>query len=414
MSYTGTQGNASATANDAGTTGASGTSGPTGDEGGMTTGDPGDMAHGSVAVISQIFTADEPVSYIIHTPALAGGVNLRLDTAIEVPGRALGSGPGALSLFVGSNTGAMLQHYRVDASGALQAGRAVSFINQGVSSIGEYQGQFQYGPGGASYFFHGDTGQVIAWNREQMTVGGATPIPDAVQPGEITTFAPDPVVIGTTAYVPIGWRTHDNLSVPSRAAMLMVDTASGAQSFASDLRCGYVRDGVLGPDGHIYLVTEAYASAVHRIAPESAPEPCMLRFNTQTQTFDPSFHLKLSDLVGGATAGSLIVGGDGQAYLRVLDESLTEVTPETHPRVLASVPAWTWWALKLGSQVTATKVEGMPATGGSTLVFHAGGRRLYPSFSADYATTAFMGLESSELGSFVATAPGLVFSVVDL
>lgn len=403
-----TTGNATSAAT--GDTHESGESGGS-DSGGDAT---GIAPHGSVAVITQVFTADEPVSYIVQAPTLAGGVELKLDNAIELPGRALGAGPGARALFIGGSDSASLTRYLIDDAGVLSNTRAASFINQGVAAIGEYQSQLQFFAADRGYFFHGGTGQMITFNPTELTVSGASQIPGAVVQGAITTFAPDPIVDGTTLYFPMGWRGDDNLSVVSQAAVLVVDTVTGQQQLVSDPRCGYVRDGAMGADGNIYLATEAYASAVYRIAPDAAPAPCMLRFDPRTRSFDAGFHVALGDLVGGAIAGSIIVGTQGQAYLRVLDETLIEIAPDIHPRRLASAAAWSWWQLSLGDSVTAQHVPHMPVTGGSTLVIDAGGRKYFPNFAADYSSTSFLSLDESDAGAQSATVPGLAFSVVDL
>ena len=83
-----------------------------------------------------------------------------------------------------------------------------------------------------------------------------------------------------------------------------------------------------------------------------------------------TFHQELSTLVDGGTAGSLLPGPNGTAYLRVFDESLFTVQQGTHPRVLASASAWKWWQLRLDT-LAATPVAALPATTGSTFLFPA-------------------------------------------
>src|SRR5690606_9428010 len=115
------------------------------------------------------------------------------------------------------------------------------------------------------------------------------------------------------------------------------------------------------------------------------PAPCLLRFDLENERFDSEFHVELADPFDGDIAGSLIVGPDGGAFLRVLEPS---AVPEgtTNPRVLASAAAWGWAKLVPGDEPTVERLETSTLTGGSVLPFRLGTRLVAPVFEGSAST----------------------------
>ena len=140
--------------------------------------------------------------------------------------------------------------------------------------------------------------------------------------------------------------------------------------------------------------------------------PCLLRFDPQSLTVRWFFHHELSALVGGGTAGSLLPGPNGTAYLRVFDESLFQVQQATHPRVLASASAWKWSQLKLDT-LTVTPVAALPATTGSTFLFPASDRTIFTEFTNGSAATNLRELTDGR-GKVTANLPGISFSFLQV
>lgn len=372
--------------------------------------DPGTPLY---AIITQLITTDDPQSYVILTDKVDHTEPLSLDEAIELPGRALGAGtPRSGSLFVSGNEAPTVTRYDLASDGSLQKAAAVSFAGRGVASIGEYQHQFQFVSETKAYYFDGRTAQAIIWNPTDMSVTGSIDLGGLTVEGALLTFATLPVRHGEQLIMPVGWRPATGVGITRQAAVVVVDTRTDTAVIVKDSRCGYVRDGVMGPDGQLYLATEVYGSAVRRVAGGETPVPCMLRFNPETQAFDPSFHVALDTLVGGATAGSLLPGPEGTAYLRVLDESLYTVSAGTHPRVVASAPAWRWWQLRLDT-LTVAPAAGLPASTGSTFLFQAGERVLFTEFASGSTATSLREL-TDQSGKVVTTLPGISFSFLQL
>ncbi|NTX13860.1 hypothetical protein HUA76_23930 [Myxococcus sp. CA056] len=373
------------------------------------------------AAITQVSVDGESQSYIVLTDKVDVTTPLALENAIEVPGRALGSGIAKNGLlYVSSSEGAVVTRYKLTAEGKLEKDKdaqgrdaEVSFQGSGVSSIGEYQHQFQYVSETKAYYIDGRSGKVIVWNPTAMTVTSAITLTGLTIEGALSTFATMPVRVGNKIIIPIGWRPSAGIGITKQAGVVVVDTVADTATIVTDDRCGYVRDGVVGPDGLVYLATEAYGAAVYRTAgPETTPVPCLLRFNATTQTYDRAFFRNLADLTNGNATGSLLRGPNGTAYLRVLDETTYTVVPGVHPRPVASAVAWKFWQLNL-STFTATEVTTLPVSTGSTFLYDVtDSRTLFTEFTST-STTNFRDL-TSQNGAVAFSTQGLVFSFLQL
>ncbi|RKH37183.1 MxcI protein [Corallococcus sicarius] len=363
------------------------------------------------AITTQLLVADPVESYVVVTPQAEQTASLSLDGAIKVSGRALGVGiPRSGSIYVVSDESATVTRYRLNSAGSLEPAGTVSFANQGVTSLGEYQANFQFVSETKAYFFDGATAQIVIWNPTEMTVTGTVPLPGLVIPDTILAFSGAVVHVGSQIIMPVGWRPVSGVGITKKAGVVSIDTATDAVSIATDDRCGYTHDAALGLDGKVYIATEAYGAAVRRVQ-ETAPEPCLLKFDPQTRAFDPTFYRSLADLVGGGTAGALIPGAQGTAYVRVLDESIAPVLEGTHPRTMASGTGWQWWELKLDT-LTATRKTDFPSTSGSVFLFESENQTLYTEFGAGAASTTLHVLGQS--GKPTVTTQGLSFSFVQL
>lgn len=364
------------------------------------------------AITTQLLVADPVESYVVVTAKAEQAASLSLDGAIKVSGRALGVGiPKSGSVYVVSDESATVTRYTLNSRGALEAAGTVSFSGKGVTSLGEYQANFQFVSETQAYFFDGATAQVVIWNPSAMTVTGSIPLDSLVIPNTIMAFSGAVVRTGGQILMPVGWRPVTGVNVTKRAGVVAINTATDAATFATDDRCGYTHDAALGLDGKVYVATEAYGAAVRRVVGQDAPEPCLLRYDPQTHTFDPNFYQALDALVGGGTAGALIPGAQGTAYVRVLDETLAPVAEGTHPRTVASGTGWQWWELKLDT-LKATRKSDFPSTSGSVFLFESQNQTLYTEFGAGAASTTLHVLGDS--GKPTVTTQGLSFSFLQL
>lgn len=368
------------------------------------------------ALVTQVFAPEGQTSYIALTDSIAKYATITLDSATEYPGRALGAGlTGAGTLYVGGNEGGKVTRYDLARDGrSLVEGPSLSFAGKGISNIGEYQEQFQFVSPTKAYYFDGRTAQMVVWDPSEMTVEGSVDLSQLVMQGALLTFSTNAIRRGNEIAFPLGWRSDVDARIVSEAAVLVVDTTNDSVRVVRDGRCGYVRTAVEGADGRLYLATEAYGSAVHRVVPAKAPAPCMLRLDAAWREFDPGYHVELSTLVGGATAGTLLPGpSKDSAWIRVLDESTTAVSDTTNPRVLASTAAWSWWTLSLTDSPTATP-QPLGVSNGSDFLINTDDHAVVPEFAADRSHTVLRDLSTGSPGDSTVTIPGLLFSLVRL
>ncbi|WNZ61743.1 MxcI protein [Myxococcus sp. MxC21-1] len=375
--------------------------------------DSGDDYTGPLyAITTQDLNADPAASYVVVTREAEQTAQLSLDGAIKVSGRALGVGiRKSGQVYVVSDDSPVVTRYSLTEGGGLEQSGTVSFASLGVMSLGEYQANFQFVSATKAYFFDGITAQAVIWNPTEMTVTGNIALGDLELEGTEMAFSGSVVSDNGQLIIPVGWRPVAGVGITPRTGVVVVDTATDTATIVTDERCGYAHDAVLAPDRKVYVATEAYGAAVHRVSADAAPKPCLLRFDPQTRTFDAGFHRSLSELVGGGTAGSLVPGPSGTAYLRVLDESVAPVQEGAHPRGIASGAGWQWWALNLNT-LTATRNTQFPATSGSSFLFHTENQTLYTEFGAGSASTTLHVLGDN--GRPTLTTRGLSFSLLQL
>lgn len=365
------------------------------------------------AIVTQVFSPEGETSYLVVADDVTQTRAIDLSTAIEYPGRGVGATlPGSGALFVGGTEGGTVSRYDLTPGGfTLVPGPTVSFANEGVTSFVEYGEQLQIVSPTKAYWFDGRSAQIIVWNPSTMSVLRAIPLPQLVVPNALLTFSTNVVRRGTSIYYPLGWRSDSEARIVSRASVLVIDTGTDEVRVLDDDRCGYVRTSVTGPDGRLYLATEAYGSAVHRVVPQNAPAPCLLRLDASWSGFDPDYYVDLGAVFGGATAGNLVPGHDAsRSWIRVLDEGTTTIGPATNPRILASTPAWSWWTIVPGDVPTVAAAP-LGVGNGSDFLLNVSDHPLIPEFAIDRSHTVLRDMASGSPGATTLTVPGLVFSL---
>ncbi|MDI3290934.1 hypothetical protein [Polyangium sp. 15x6] len=380
--------------------------------GGDSEGQNGDDNGPLYAITTQVLAADPVDSYVIVTNQAEQTASLSLDNAVRVSGRALGVGiPKSGAIYAVSDESATVTRYTLSSAGRLEPSGTMSFDSLGVTSLGEYQANFQFISETKAYFFDGATAQVVIWNPKEMTVTGNIPLDELVIPDTVMAFSGAVIRLDGQVLMPVGWRPVSGVGITPKAGVVSIDTETDTATVTTDDRCGYTHDAAVGPDGKVYIATEAYGAAVRRVVGEDAPAPCLLEFDPQTHTFNPDFYRTLEELVGGGTAGTLVPGPEGTAYVRVLDETVAPVLEGTHPRTIASGTGWQWWELKLDT-MTAARKDSFPATSGSVFLFESQNHTLYTEFGAGAASTTLRVLEDS--GKPTVTTEGLSFSFLQL
>lgn len=361
------------------------------------------------AVVTQVAAGGAmPTSYVSITPTLASSTPLSLDGALSVAGRSLVANlPGSGSFFV-SNGAAELVKYTLDAADKpVEAGK-IGF--PGASSIGEYASQLQVVSDTKAYYFDTRTAQIFVWNPSTLAVVKTIPLAGLQVADATLTFSSTlPVKRAGKIALAAGWRSSNNQRVIKQVALVVLDTASDTATILRDDRCGYVRDAVEASDGRVYLATEAWGSAVHRLNAEFAPAPCLLRTDAALTAIDATFYKELN-VIGGGVTGSLTASLDGKVYTRVLDEAAAGINVMTSARALASMPVWSWAELTLGDEPKATKVGAALGTG-SMIVLETKDKRFVAEVKM--AGTDLIDLTKG-IGGVASSTMGNTFSLVQV
>lgn len=387
-----------------------------GDNGDGDTSQPGERP--LYAITTQVASGDtgQWISKIILADTLTASkaTKLNLNDGISVNGRALSMTPGTNEgvLYVASDDGPTITEFTLDAGDKLKAGRTVNFEARGISKFTEYSGLFPFASAEKAYVFDGATAQIVVWHPKEMKLGRGISLSELNIDKQLLSFSNDPIVVDNQIIQFAGWR--EGLFVYSMAGVVVLDTETDVATVVKDDRCGYVRNGVLGEDGKIYMATEAFGSAAHYVNDVKSPKPCLLRFDLATKRFDSNFHVDLNALFGGKASGTILAGPDGKAYVKVLDSSLIpdNHSGKDHPRVLASLGVWKWGTLTLGDEPTGKSIPG-DATLGSVMPFHFGNVTYAPLFWNNERTT-FLPITEDGPGKANLEVSGVVFSIAKL
>ncbi len=367
---------------------------------------------GVFALTTRIDDGGDGISYVLLTDSLVADKTLVADdAALEIVGYALGTGiEGDGSLFVATDMGPTITRYDLSDDGKLVEGDSVSFAVRGINSFGEYGAQFQYASPTKAYWFDGATAQIVVWNPTTMEVTDDISIAELAHTGELLSFSGAPIRKGNKIYNFAAWR--EGLVNKSRAAVIVLDTENDSVKVVEDDSCGFVRDGVLAGD-KLYMVTEGFGVAVDMLddGADQNPSPCMLRFDTASETFD-EFLVDPATLLEGAPAGMLVVGPDNTPFLRYLaDEAAVEGM--TSPFPLWGAAAWGWAKLTVGDTPTAAVVEDAALSSLRVVKFDVGGRTFAPVIGE--STTALVELTADGPSDNAALeVPGVLFSAVKL
>lgn len=362
------------------------------------------------ALVTQMLTEDAVSSRVLVTDSLTGTV--ALDGALTIPGHAIGFGPHtAGELFVGSDTAPTLTRYTLRSDDILEAQGSIDFAEHGITSIAEHAGQLHFVSATKAYYIDTSTPQLVVWNPSSLTTTFAVALEDLTVDGAQLSVSTDPLRVGDQLITFAAWQTLGAPGIVPRAAVIAIDTSTDTVRIASDDRCGFARDGALGADGKVYLATQAYGTAAHRLG--HAPAPCFLRYDPATASFDVDYY-RAAQVSGGRLAGSLVRGPADSVFLRWLDETAVTVHDGLHPRSLVGASAWGWATLVPGEAMQSTVIDEALRMPGSSPTHRLGALVFVADLSSDGATTALRELTTSGPAANALTVPGHVHSAVQL
>lgn len=375
--------------------------------------DPEIPVEGPLFVITtQVFGAEGTTTFMAVSPTLEEG-SLDLADAVELPGRALVTGiPGQDTVFVADGEAPTIRRFRLSPGGTLTEDAQLSFAGVGVTSLLAFPGQFQYISETKAYYFDDATAQIVVWNPAEMILLGTIPLLDLIDlPGAAISFEIDPTRRGDQLIVTLAYASLDFSTILPETRVLFVDTATDAVEAASVTGCGDVLNSVSAANGDIFLSTEGFGAALHRVGGEAAaPAPCLLRIPAGENTIENALAGSLNDLAG-APAGSLTAGSNGESFILVLDEA--SVPPEAFEDaiLLRGGPFWRWQPLALDSLTVGEPVSGVPPVTASSFSFPVEEQNFLLLIEADFSATTLVQLSSAG-ATFGLEMPGVPFGLV--
>lgn len=371
------------------------------------------------AIAATQFLPDGTTTLIALVEDPGAPATLDASRALEVGGAAAIFGTsGQDILAVGSSESPVLTRYEITPGRGFVEGDQLSLANAGVSSAFKRQGLVPFISETKAYWLDDVTQQVIVWNPDAMTIDGSFSLEAAAREGLVFELGERAVVRDDgLLFVGARYRTA-NEGEAGRAVALIIDTASDELvEVLEDPRCGDTIHVVADQSGTLYFASGAVAAVLYALQrPADYPAPCMLRILPGERRFDPDFQINIPDLVEGRSAGRLVAGKDGHAYVlalheEYLDAELGETTEIWEPW---DASAWRWWRFELDSAVSATPVDSAPLASAAGGVLRAGGQDYITHLrSEDGITTLLVAGEDGSLTAGLET-PGLPYGLLQV
>jgi hypothetical protein len=348
------------------------------------------------------------MNYFSLVESLDEAKTLDYKDSLEVGGRPrLYAAPGFLA--IGSGDAPTITRYTIE-NNALVEGDSVSFLNEGVASLGAQAVHF-VSPTKA-YYKDSSQAQIIVWNPSDMSITKTIKLSQDLvkKDGFVTTVSAWAARDGE-AYFTVSWSTPDYTKVPAGTVLARINTETDELTTTTDDRCRYLSK-TANVDGTLYFfsgVINGFGYAAYGKG-EHGQKDCFLRIAPGAKTFDSSFMGSMATALGDGYVGTAIaVTEAGEIWAQVADLAVTpHETTSTYQQWYSK--GWSWWHLPLKTLTGAVKVAGEPgAYSGSALTF--GSNFYLGRADAQYGTTTLTNMTTGTPVDGIAF-PGFSLDVV--
>lgn len=343
------------------------------------------------AVSTCVETADSATGYVVLVDSLESGERPTLDSALEIPGCGVISGPNRGEvLFVGEGESPTLRRYAIR-DGSFEPQGALSLAALGIADAFYSQPHFVYLAEDKAYILSGKGApEIIVWDPRAMEISGRVPLEGLQRDGVYPAFGYAPLRVDDRLYVTARWRNDDGFRQEN--ALVVIDTANDSILQSTfDERCGDFLYGAAGADGTLYFGNGNYASAFRlALGAGTAPPACVLRVLPGELAFDPSYQISLSTLLGGLEGGGLVRGAGGY-FVQAFHDT---VPAGTEWGDVFGIPAWRWWHISDDFNA-AELVDALPPTAAAFDSFAVDGRTYSTLAAADYSETRFLAMDTA-------------------
>ncbi|MEM9191161.1 MAG: hypothetical protein AAGF12_18405 [Myxococcota bacterium] len=364
------------------------------------------------AVGLRVFDADfsGETGFVGFTEDLTGGA-LSLDDALEVPGGGQVWGlAGAGEFYVTATERGTMTKYRFAQGQLRQLGR-VSFAGEGITRFLDSFVIFD-GPD-RGYLFDLPSLQAVEVDLETMEIGtlvDLSSLADATLPTFISygRFLPHDTGLVAASYA----TDLMEQTVSPTSNIVFFDPSTGALEVL-EAPCGGLLYGAEMSGGDLLFAADPFVAAIHDMAADRAPAPCMVRVSGSTREVvgEP---VLLNDLTQAPTGG--LIPTDGESFLvRVLDRTRLPEGPLA-PLEIYGLPAWNTWSLASSPAAGATRATELvrEAVPGGIAFFIVDDAVYENSSTLDFGQTTLSRANASGPPTAGLSTPGLPFNILRL
>ncbi|HTV17459.1 MAG TPA: hypothetical protein VMG12_02275 [Polyangiaceae bacterium] len=357
-------------------------------------------------VSTGIISGDDFLGYLATVPSLDAGTTFDLDRAVEVgAGAWIFSRPGDDSVFVASLLDATIVRWQVLGDARFERRETLDFGGVGLSTA-YLAASAPIFSAEKSYFVDEDQDQVVIWNPARMELIGTIALGDENQ----GTLRPIPegalLVQGDELLVTVGWRDPDDTSVyGDHVRLVRIDTTTDQIAGATtETRNSHEAFSAKASDGTSYFSPYSLYAAYTQIGAGHGAPSVALRIQPPATSFDASYELDLSALVGGRPAGDFTLLDDQTALIRAWHPELVDpVDPASWQDVLWNQAGFWWWRWHIGD-AAATRIENQEPGALGASVFAMDDKIYSTRYAADLSSTTLV--EITPDGEFLPAMQG--------
>lgn len=290
-----------------------------------------------------------------------------LGEALELPGlsrvRAYGG-----KLFAFDGESGVATRYVVGTDGSFSADvlldgspARMSFESLGVTA---FSNAFAFvSPGQAFYFDTFNSGVVVEWNPETMTITNTFD-------GNLGRDGFDQInldrirILDDRIVLAISWGDSVSAEYVGTQNLLVLDLQDPTRlTMIEDDRCAGTGS-IFVEDGYVYALGDAFSSFVGLLNPDEPLVPCLLRWRVGDSTFDPDYELRLDE----ATTGyKLLSGGVPFDASTLLTTAYVSEQDPTELGLFGALNGNHWQIAQVDRQTGGTTlVDALPPAAGAT------------------------------------------------
>ncbi|MEM0940992.1 MAG: hypothetical protein AAF600_21625 [Bacteroidota bacterium] len=222
-----------------------------------------------------------------------------------------------------------LTRYNVDDEGKVTIENTLSLKNEGVTWI---YNNHVFVNDLTAYYIDTSQGRIIIYDPEEMIVTGYIELPEQMRTGYQgfeTGYSIDPKVVDGKIYITVSWINWDTGDYLHKTGLTVVDVNSNSiLSYSEDDRVPIATSNIYAENGDIYfgISADAHFTSTRSLEDFGGILKVKAGSNEFDQSFDPYFMNQIEGKRIGLGLGQSPI--QGRAYIRILDTSLAEWSPE--------------------------------------------------------------------------------------